>query len=219
MHADVVTLDWGEGPVTDAPQSLVFENEGFAPAVLELVQTATSAFGCESKSIVSHTVYPKVTAAFLPPEPACAPFTTTLVNVSTNANGTLTWDFGDGSAPSQMPQPVHVFDTPPNEDRTYSVLLEATSIYGCTDSVRHDVVVQSTPVADLVVVNQEGCYPSTVTFANQSDGGDIVEWSYGNGVTSQTTEAIHTFTYYNASSESATYPAMSDRELKCRLQH
>ena len=208
MHADVVTLDWGEGPVTDAPQSLVFENEGFAPAVLELVQTATSAFGCESKSIVSHTVYPKVTAAFLPPAPACAPFTTTLVNVSTNANGTLTWDFGDGSAPSQIPQPVHVFDTPPNEDRTYSVLLEATSIYGCTDSVRHDVVVQSTPVADLVVVNQEGCYPSTVTFANQSDGGDIVEWSYGNGVTSQTTEAIHTFTYYNASSESATYPAM-----------
>ena len=208
MHADVVTLDWGEGPVTNAPQSLVFDNDGFAPEVLEVVQTATSAFGCESKSIVNHTVYPKVTAAFLPPEPACAPFTTTLVNISTNANGTLTWDFGDGSAPSQMPQPVHVFDTPPNEDRTYSVLLEATSIYGCIDSVRHDVVVQSTPVAALAVINQEGCYPSVVTFANESNGGDIVEWSYGNGVTSQTTDATHTFTYYNASSEPATYPAV-----------
>ena len=72
MHADVVTLDWGEGPVINAPQSLVFDNDGYAPEVLEVVQTATSAFGCESKSIVNHTVYPKVTAAFLPPESACA---------------------------------------------------------------------------------------------------------------------------------------------------
>ena len=62
------------------------------------------------------------------------------------------------------------------------------------------MVVQSTPVADLSVINQEGCYPSIVTFANESNGGDIVEWSYGNGVTSQTTDATHTFTYYNASS-------------------
>lgn len=208
MHADVVTLDWGEGPVNDVPLSLVFNNDGFAPHVLELVQTAKSDFGCESKSVVSHTVYPKVTAAFLPPEPACAPLTATLVNVSTNANATITWDFGDGSTQSHVPQPVHVFDTPPNEDRTYSVLLEASSIYGCVDSVRHDVVVQSTPVADVVVVNQEGCYPSTVTFANESDGGDVVQWSYGNGVTSQTTESTHTFTYYNASTEPATYPAV-----------
>ena len=208
--ADVVTLDWGDGqgPLSNAPSSHVFENDGFAPLVIELVQTATSDFGCESTSAINHTVYPRVTAEFLPPAPACAPFTTTLVNVSTNANGTHTWDFGDGSDISLNPQPVHLFTTSPDENSTYSVQLIATSIYGCVDSIRHDVVVQATPVADLNVISQEGCYPSVVTFANESVGGDLFEWSYGNGVTSQTTEGEHAFTYFNASSNVVTYPAV-----------
>ena len=210
MYADSVTLDWGEGqgPVTNPALSHVFTNVNYEPMVVEVVQTATTAYGCQAQAFVNHTVYPQVTADFLPPAPACAPFTLSLVNQSANANGTFTWDFGDGSPVSQSAQPTHLFDTPADANSVYTVSLHATSTYGCADSTSHDVEVHATPVADMEVVRQEGCYPLEVTFANQSVGGDTYNWTYGTGLNSSETADEHTVEYFNPTTNIVTYTAV-----------
>lgn len=210
MHADVVTVDWGEGEgPTNAPgTSHVFDNPNYEPVVREIVQTATTLFGCEAQSSVEHTVYPKVTADFLPPVPACAPFNLTLVNQSTNANGTFTWDFGDGSPTSSSAQPSHLFDTPADASSTYTIGLHATSIYGCVDSTSHVIEVHATPIADLEILDQSGCYPLEVTFGNQSVGGETYVWNYGTGLNSEEPAAEHTVDYFNPTSSVVTYTAV-----------
>ena len=135
MYADEVTLDWGDGtgPAANSVGTHAFDNDNFEPMVVEVVQTATTAFGCEAHTSVNHTVFPKVTADFVAPAPACAPLTLTLVNQSTNANGTFTWDFGDGSPTSSSAQPSHLFDTDADASSVYTIQLNATSTYGCAD--------------------------------------------------------------------------------------
>jgi|GEM_PF-637125 len=210
MHADQVTLDWGEGegPQTNAGSSHVFTNFAYEPVVVELVQTATTDYGCQAQAFVNHTIYPQVTADFLPPAPACAPFTLTLVNQSSNANGTFTWDFGDGSPVSQSAQPSHLYETAADANSVYTISLHATSTYGCEDSVNHDVEVHATPLADMEVVREEGCYPLEVTFANQSVGGDMYYWTYGTGLNSTETESEHTVEYFNPTNNIVTYTAV-----------
>ena len=209
-YADAVTLDWGEGegPTTDPGVSHVFANEDFEPQVVEVIQTATTDFGCVSQAFVNHTVFPKVTAAFLPPAPACAPFTLTLVNQSANATGGFVWDFGDGSPTSQSAQPSHLYETPADANSIYTITLHATSDYGCEDDVSHDVEVHATPIADMELVDQQGCYPLEVTFANNSIGGDLFQWTYGTGLNSTETATEHTVEYYNPTPNVVTYTAV-----------
>ena len=209
-YASNVTLDWGdESPETSSPMgSHVYDNDAFEPRVLEVVQTATTDHGCSAVSSVNHTVYPQVRAQFLQPAPACAPAALTLVNQSTNANGTFTWDFGDGAPVSHSAQPSHLFDTPADMSSTYNVSLLATSTYGCMDSTSHAVVIEATPVADLDIVAQGGCYPLEVTFANQSVGGDHYDWAYGTGMVSSETAMEHTISYFNPTGSVVTYPAV-----------
>ena len=210
LYADEVTLDWGDGDgatTTPAPEH-VFDNAEFEPRIVQVTQVATTVHGCTSTAMVNHTVYPEVTASFLPPPAACSPYTLTLVNQSLNANGTFTWNFGDGSAESQSAQPSHLFETPADLSSVYTIQLHATSTYGCEDSVSHDVEVHATPLADVEVVQEEGCYPLNVTFANLSTGGDQFEWNYGTGLNSTETASEHTVAYFNPTSNVVTYPAV-----------
>ncbi|MDA0945900.1 MAG: PKD domain-containing protein [Bacteroidetes bacterium] len=206
-YADNVVLDWGDGSVANNPLAAnhTYTNTGFDPWVVQVVQTATTDFGCQARAEVNHTVYPEVTASFLPPLPACAPFTLTLVNQSVNANGVFTWDFGDGSPVSHSAQPNHLYETPADVNSTFDITLHATSIFGCEDSTTHAIEVNATPIADLEVVRQEGCYPLEVTFANQSVGGDAFLWTYGTGINSSTEDSEHTVEFFNPTSSIVTY--------------
>ena len=210
MYADQVTLDWGDGTgsVANSVGTHVFDNDNFEPMVVEVVQTATTAFGCEAHTSVNHTVFPKVTADFVAPAPACAPFTLTLVNQSTNANGTFTWEFGDGSPTSSSAQPSHLFDTDADASSVYTIQLNATSTYGCADSTSHEIEVHATPIADIEVLDQAGCYPLEVTFGNQSVGGETYTWSYGTGLNSNEPALEHTVEYFNPTSNVLTYAAV-----------
>ena len=210
MYADEVTLDWGEGDVesTNSVTTHEFDNPYQEPLVMEIVQTARTAYGCESQTSVNHTVFPEVTAAFVPPASSCAPFSLALVNLSTNANGTFTWDFGDGSPMSSSAQPSHLYDTAADSSSVYNIQLTATSTYGCADSTSHEIEVYATPVADLEVLQETGCYPLEVTFGNQSVGGDTYVWNYGTGLNSEEIASEHTVEYFNSTPNVITYAAV-----------
>lgn len=132
----------------------------------------------------------------------------TLVNQSANANGTFTWDFGDGTPTSNNAQPSHVFTTAADVNSVYTIELHATSIYGCEDTHSHQVEVHATPVANVEVLEQVGCYPLEVTFSNQSVGGETFTWNYGTGPNSTESAIEHTIEYFNPSEEVVTYSAV-----------
>ena len=222
QFADSVVMNWGDGlGNTDVlAASHVFENDAFEPAVFEVVQTAYTDEGCVAQAAFQHTAYPQVRAEFLPPSPACAPFTIALVNQSANANAGFTWDFGDGSPTSSSAQPTHLFETDADASSVYTISLHASSSYGCEDWTSHDIEVHATPVADIESIDEQGCYPLEVTFQNNSLGGDVYEWSYGTGLNSNETADTHTVTFFNASSQTVTYATVltASTEAGCSSQ-
>ena len=207
QFADSITMDWGDGSgvTTNLTPTHVFENDDYEPQVFEVIQSAYTEEGCASQAFYQHTAYPEVRAEFLPPAPACAPFTLSLVNQSANANESFTWDFGDGSAVSHSAQPTHLFETAADASSVYTIHLHATSTYGCEDETSHDIEVHATPIADIEIAEEDGCYPLEVTLQNNSIGGDLYEWSYGTGLNSNETASTHTVEYYNASSQPILY--------------
>ena len=90
----------------------------------------------------------------------------------------------------------------------YTIQLNATSTYGCADSTSHEVEVHATPIADIEVLDQAGCYPLEVTFGNQSVGGEAYIWSYGTGLNSDEPALEHTVEYFNPTSNVLTYAAV-----------
>lgn len=103
----------------------------------------TSAAGCVGNAARTQfiCVKPDPVAAFVAmPNPVNqANSSSSMVNTSTGAVS-YHWDFGDGNGTSSAVSPFHSF--PIAQPGTYTVLLVATSEFGCVDSTYVDVVVE-----------------------------------------------------------------------------
>ncbi|MFH2095747.1 MAG: PKD domain-containing protein, partial [Bacteroidota bacterium] len=74
--------------------------------------------------------------------------------------------------------PVHVFTNLSYVDVTYTVILTATSPYGCTDMISHPVIVHPTPTASFNVVPVSQVFQpdsTSISIANTSSAGT---WNY-----------------------------------------
>lgn len=93
-----------------------------------------------------------VTADFVPPLPACAPYTVDFENLSVNADDYI-WNFGDGSPTTTVVNPSHTFDNPGN----YSVQLIAIKPGTCNgqDTISYNVQVASN--STIAITNAQVC--------------------------------------------------------------
>ncbi|HCY45221.1 MAG TPA: pkd domain containing protein, partial [Flavobacteriales bacterium] len=82
-------------------------------------------------------------------------------------------------------------------DTTFTVELTSSSLYGCQDVYTQDIVVFGTPIADISILETEGCYPLDVTFENSSVAASSYTWAYGTGEVGNSSEPLHTHTFYN----------------------
>lgn len=84
------------------------------------------------------------------------------------------WDFGDGSPPSNAPNPIHTYTT----HGTYNVQLIVTTNQGCVDSATHLMTVYDNPVASFQF--DHVCPSDTAIFVNNSTDslGQIVSWAW-----------------------------------------
>ncbi len=126
-------------------------------------------------------------AKFDPIEPGCMPLTVTFVNTSSYADSYY-WDFGDGSV-SNKADPTYTYYEP----GVYKITLTVEGEGGeDTHSDTSRVFVLPNSYFDLapryVYVNDEA-----VNYFNLSDHGDIFEWDFGDGTTSNQYNPTHVY--------------------------
>ncbi|MBC8172592.1 MAG: PKD domain-containing protein, partial [Chitinophagales bacterium] len=142
-----VTLLWAfEEPAgTDYSEAVTPTNLWNALGSYDVTLTATNAAGCAT----SYTANDYVTIGELEvtpaasPESGCIPLGVNFDAIAGEALTTYEWDFGDGSTPSTLPSPNHVY----NSIGCYIVTLIATSVSGCIDT---------TMISDLVCAGDTG---------------------------------------------------------------
>jgi PKD repeat protein len=126
-------------------------------------------------------------AKFAPIEPGCMPLTVSFVNSSTYADSYY-WEFGDGSV-SNKPEPSYTYYEP----GIYKIKLTVKGDGGeDTHSDTSRVYILPNSFFDLapryVYVNDE-----PVHYFNLSDHGDIFEWDFGDGTTSNEWNPKHVY--------------------------
>ena len=107
------------------------------------------------------------------------------------------WDFGDGSPPSTLVSPLHVFGLA----GTYFVQLTAWDTSGCFESITHPVVVVPLPSANFVFSPNNECADVPIFFDAgpflSTGVGLIYEWQFGDGNTVTTTHDTITHRFYS----------------------
>jgi gliding motility-associated-like protein len=151
--------------------------------------------GCSTPGTTTILVNPMpVVQISTPNSSSCAPFTTSLADISSPASSSVTWDFGDGSATSnQLNSVSHEFNAP----GCYEVTLTSTSAAGCSSSTSFPnfICVLPNAVASFSVNNPvHGLMnPEFHTF-NTSSNASIYSWDFGDGDESNLFNPSHTYT-------------------------
>jgi PKD repeat protein len=147
--------------------------------------------------VVIGTGAPLVASATATPTSGTAPLQ---VHFSGSAVGGVSpyayaWDFGDGGT-SAAAFPVHVFGS-----GNYTVTLTVTDSFGVTNSTALLISVNAPPIPPLNVSISakptSGIAPVAVAFSHQIAGGVspyVLQWSFGDGATSNASYPIHTYT-------------------------
>ncbi|RYY86365.1 MAG: PKD domain-containing protein [Chitinophagaceae bacterium] len=176
---------------TDASPSHTYTSMGSFPVTL----IATDTSGCAdtlTRAGLINIRKPIISYVGLP-EGGCVPDTVGMkANVQTF--GTVTswlWNFGDGSAPSNLDSTGHIY----NNQGTYDITLTITTSDGCTvtDTLEEGVKVGTPPVPQFVGAPTTACADPGVTFTNQSTNATDYLWNFGDGTSSTEMNPVHVF--------------------------
>jgi len=153
--------------------------------------TVTNSIGCTGTATISVVVHPNAIASFTPDSMlGCVPFTVIFSNSSTNA-ASYFWNFGDNNT-STSTIPSNTYTLAGN----YTVTLIAYGAGGCNDTLQKSFISVINPpnvTTNFTADTLKGCTPLTVIFTNTSSGGTNYIWTFGDGDTSYSFNATHTF--------------------------
>ncbi|RYE20999.1 MAG: PKD domain-containing protein, partial [Sphingobacteriales bacterium] len=169
----------------------------------------TTSNGCKDSVSKSVTVYPLPKPAFTFTS-RCADSSISFTNSSSISSGTIAsyfWKFGDGTT-STSTNPAKAFSAA----GTYAVTLIATSVNGCKDSVKQNVIVYPKPKVSFTA--NSSCLTDNASFTNTSSipTGFVIAsylWKFGDGTTS--TSASPSKKYSAAGTYTVTLIATSGR--------
>ena len=167
-------------------------NIGTYPVTLTLMDLN----GCSYTSPISNIQVTGPTASFTPPAGGCLNSPITFTSTSTPYPGPpvnpitgLSWNFGDGTAPS--PGPTHSYADTGN----YIVQLTVTDNLGCTNTDTATVPVQITsPQALFSGPDSFYCPNTPLTFIDSSKGYGLTDvWNFGDGSPTSLNNPTHSF--------------------------
>ena len=152
-------------------------------------------YPCTDTAEVTYELYNPVNPAYSYSGPVC--FDENLItfqNQSSNGgNAVANWDFGADASIQTFtgwnPPPI-VFNT--WGDHYVSLTIEEN---GCEDNFLDTVRIYRRPETNVSVENQVGCAPFTVEFWDSTitDGQVIYNWDFGDGVLSNDSNAVYTY--------------------------
>lgn len=149
--------------------------------------TVVNSHGCSKTTSSTISVYPEVSAIFVPTvDRGCNPLNVTLNNNSIFTgvgtplvNTNYYWTFGDGGS-STIKSPSHIYiNNDPNNNAFYNTRLRIVSEYGCTDSAFHSIEVYNRVESHFTLEYAENCTPFDVTFNPAAIGASTYIWTYG----------------------------------------
>ena len=197
------SLYWSYGDATtsnsiDSSHSHIYTNGGTDIETYNVVLDAFTDLGCQASHQTTVDIIPQIIAGFNAPEGGCAPLPVEFENTSLGAL-TYLWNFDDNSG-SQVFEPEHIFLNNGTEDSTYTVMLVAQSLWGCSDTAFMDITVYSTPQANFIASPVQQQFPdATVDIANLTIASSTAEytWQWGDGTESvaQDPDEIPNYTY------------------------
>lgn len=145
---------------------------------------AISSAGCKDSAIIGLSIFDKPSPSFTAAD-VCDGKAVQFVNTS---SGTVsqTWNFGDGSNGTAF-SPSRTYANP----GIYKVVLTSTNSNNCSNVYEGSVTVKTNP--ELVFSVSNHCHGSEATFTNFSSGAASFTWRFGDGDSSKTTQANHTY--------------------------
>ncbi|MES2138449.1 MAG: PKD domain-containing protein [Bacteroidota bacterium] len=197
--------NFGDGTSSTAADPIhTFINNTSATIIFNVMLQVETISGCIDTMIRPVEVFPKATAAFVNPASTCSPSNTVMINNSTNAS-IYNWDFGDGVLSGQT-NPSHSYVNSGTSNLSYTITLSVQSPLGCVDTISHPISVFYKPTANFNINSNAGCHPLSISFSDQSNGGNHYYWDFGDASPIDT--AINpSHIYTNFTSASITYVA------------
>ncbi len=190
------------GSIADTSHTYLNSSGSSVPENVRLIVTTANA--CADTAAKTLTVYPKATAGFNGQSSGCSPLGVALTNQSTNTN-TYNWDLGDGTLSTQT-NPTHTYLNNSGVAINYTILLTASSSFGCVDTQTAVVNVKFKPHAAFSLNTNTGCSPLSAVFTNQSLNAAHYQWNFGDGSVLDTLQSpLHT--YSNITGITAAYTA------------
>lgn len=169
--------------------------------------------GCENEMIKNiGSVLTGPTVDFLVGDD-CALNAVPFTNTSSGADAGFSWDFGDGTPVSTVVQPAHSYVNP----GTFQVSLTGSSINGCQNQTVRNVTIYSVPQPDFSVgLPPFSCSNTPTPFQNITPpltDSNITswEWSFGDPLSSTSTQRDPSFTYTVGGNYDVTLTALSDQ--------
>ncbi|MEZ7966079.1 MAG: PKD domain-containing protein, partial [Flavobacteriales bacterium] len=195
QFTDISTSDGGDPIISwawDFGDSFTSTEENpvhqFALSGTYNITLSVSTINCNAALTTELTVESAPVPIFSPDlNSGCSPLGVTFSNSSIDSDS-YAWDFGDQSG-SFMEEPVHTFYNFTNSDTIYTVILIASSDFGCYQNDSLDITVSPGAQAAFTDNAQPpGCAPFMAVFNNASSGATSYEWDFGDGSSTDTSE-------------------------------
>ncbi len=164
------------------------------PVTYQLQLIAENVFGCYDTVMQTIQVFPTVVSAFTSDTSGCSPLNANFLNQSIGGN-IYEWSFGDGSSSNNF-NTSHIFvNLDPFNIQQFTTTLVVTSLYNCVDSSQKTIFVYPVPQAIISANDIIGCSPFDGIIQNNSSGGTVFNWDFGDGSsdTTSATEFVHQF--------------------------
>jgi PKD repeat protein len=151
-----------------------FTNPGVASQQFDIGLTVKNEFGCSAFQQQTITIFPEVKAMFsLSENNGCTPMEVTINNLSEGADGNIPylWDYGNGISYNNQLQHSRMFaNNSHTQPKDFSIILQATSAFGCTDTSTQNLQIFPRPKAKYTLPATEVCSPAILDFTDQSLG-------------------------------------------------
>ena len=178
-NSNIYHWDFGDNQTSN----LNSPNHTYANAGTYTIILIAGTGNCSDTITQTITVNPTSSSSFTPTILNCNP----TVGFTNNSLGFTSyyWSFGDGDT-SNLINPSHTYNT----SGSYWVTLISISA-GCNDTIKQLITINPIPVAAFAY-GFTGCN-SIVNFTNNSSGGNIYHWNFGDGDTSNNQTPVHAF--------------------------
>jgi gliding motility-associated-like protein len=190
--------DFGDGTPQVAAGVGVINHSFAAPGSYKVNLILVDTSYCNSPDSVTKTlnVSPLVKAQFIAPATGCAPDSVVFNNTSAGGQQ-FYWDFGDGTT-STDPSPGHLY---PNVG-TYVIKLVVVDSNTCNiiDSTQASISIYSKPHAAFTTTPIPPSPNTPTVFNNNSTGGVLFKWFFGDGdstIRTTTDTVIHQYNSTN----------------------